>query len=240
VSAYRDLVAQSGLSAAHRRLLAAVPDRSVVLDVGCSEGYLAAALARRGCEVHGVERDATAAAAARAHCAAVWAIDVEDAAEREALPAGLDAIVLGDVLEHLRDPWAVLAWAATRLRAGGLAVVSVPNAVHWTARREIARGRFPLRDWGTFDRTHLRWFTRASARELVEGAGLAVVREQFTSAPLPGEPLLRRADAEPGRALARARQLAADRAPELFALQFVLTGRRESQSRRAGGPLSAR
>jgi protein-L-isoaspartate O-methyltransferase len=53
VSAYGDLVAQSGLSAAHRLLLAAVPDRSVVLDVGCLEGYLAAALARRGCEVHG-------------------------------------------------------------------------------------------------------------------------------------------------------------------------------------------
>jgi hypothetical protein len=133
--------------------------------------------------------------------------------------------VFGDVLEHLRDPWAVLAWAATRLRNGGIAVVSVPNAVHWTARREIARGRFPLRDWGTFDRTHLRWFTRASARELLEGAGLAVAHEQFTPAPLPGEALVRRADAEPGRALASARQLAADRAPELFALQFVLTGR---------------
>jgi hypothetical protein len=101
----------------------------------------------------------------------------------------------------------------------------VPNAVHWTARREIARGRFPLRDWGTFDRTHLRWFTRASAHELVQGAALSIVRERFTPAPLPGEPLVRRAGAPPGRALARARQLAADRAPELFALQFVLTGR---------------
>jgi methionine biosynthesis protein MetW len=225
VSGYGDLVAHSGLSAAHRLLLAAVPDRSVVLDVGCSEGYLAAALARRGCEVFGVERDATAAAAARAHCAAVWSIDVEDSAARKELPTGLDAIVLGDVLEHLRDPWSVLAWAAARLRAGGIAAVSVPNAVHWSARREIARGRFPLHDWGTFDRTHLRWFTRASARELVQRAGLSIAREQFTAAPLPGEPLVRRADAPPGRALARARQLAADRAPELFALQFVLTGR---------------
>jgi methionine biosynthesis protein MetW len=228
VSAYADLVAHSGLSAAHRLLLAAVPDRSVVLDVGCSDGYLAAALALRGCEVHGVELDATAAAAARERCTAVWSIDVEDAAAREALPSGFDAIVLGDVLEHLRDPWSVLAWASTRLRDGGIAVVSVPNAVHWTARREIARGRFPLRDWGTFDRTHLRWFTRAGARDLVQGAGLSIVREQFTPAPLPGEALVRRADAAPGRALARARQLAADRKPELFALQFVLTGVRGS------------
>jgi methionine biosynthesis protein MetW len=235
MSAYGDLVAGSGLSAAHELLLAAVPDGSVVLDVGCSEGYLAAALARRGCEVHGVELNPAAADAARAHCASVSAIDVEDAAAREALPDGLDAIVLGDVLEHLRDPWSVLAWAAARLRTGGIAAVSVPNAVHWTVRREIARGRFPLRDWGTFDRTHLRWFTRAGAHELMRGAGLSLERERFTSAPLPGEPLVRRADAQPGRALACARQLAADRKPELFALQFVLTGRyasRPSESRR--------
>jgi methionine biosynthesis protein MetW len=225
VSIYGELVARGGLSASHRLLLRAVPDSSVVLDVGCAEGYLAAALAQRGCEVHGVELDATAAAAARAHCAAVWSIDVEDAAAREALPAGLDAVVLGDVLEHLRDPWAVLAWAASRLRDGGIAAVSVPNAVHWTARREVARGRFPLRDSGTFDRTHLRWFTRATAHELLRRAGLSVQREQFTPAPLPGEPLVRNPDTAPSRALARARQLAADRAPELFALQFVLTGR---------------
>ena len=117
-----------------------MPDGSVVLDVGCSEGYLAAALTQRGCEVHGVERDERAAAAARAHCAAVWPIDVEDPTGREGLPTGMDAVVLGDVLEHLRDPWSVLAWAAARLRDGGVAVVSVPNAVHWTARaRDRAR-----------------------------------------------------------------------------------------------------
>ena len=229
MSAYGDLVAHSGLSAAHRLLLAAVPDGSTVLDVGCAEGYLAAALAARGCEVHGVERDERAAEAARAHCAAVSTIDVEDAVARAALSGAFDAVVLGDVLEHLRDPWAVLGWAAARLRPGGIAVVSVPNAAHWTVRRELLRGRFPLRDWGTFDRTHLRWFTRASAQDLVRGAGLTIEREQFAPAPLPGEPLVRRADAPPGRALRRGRRAAADRRPELFALQFVLTARRPGQ-----------
>jgi methionine biosynthesis protein MetW len=224
VTAYGDLVASSGRSVAHELLLAAVPDRSVVLDIGCSEGYLSAALARRGCEVYGVEIDETAAEAARGHCETVWTIDVEDTAAREGVRGGFDAVVLGDVLEHLRDPWSVAAWAAGRLRGGGIAVVSVPNAVHWTARREIARGRFPMRDWGTFDRTHLRWFTRSTARELMSGAGLAIVREQFTPAPLPGEALAGDPDAVAGRALIRARQLAADRVPGLFALQFVLTG----------------
>lgn len=227
---YGELVARSGLSASHRLLLESVADGSTVLDVGCSEGYLAAALARRGCRLYGIETDPAAAAAAREHCIEVWNIDVEDVTAREVVPETVDTILFGDVLEHMRDPWAVLAWAAARLPAGGLAAVSVPNAVHWAARREIMRGRFPLDDWGTFDRTHLRWFTRASAHQLIRGAGLLLERERFTPAPLPGEARLRRVlgrgDVEmPDLRLEGLRQQLADRRPELFALQFVLSGR---------------
>ncbi len=234
MSSYAELVARSGLSASHRLILEAVPDGSTVLDVGCSDGYLAAALVQRGCHVYGVELDPAAAAAARAHCVEVWNVDVEDPAVRDGLPAPdrIGTILFGDVLEHTRDPWSLLAWAAARLPPGGLAVVSVPNAVHWAARREIARGRFPLADWGTFDRTHLRWFTRASAHQLIAGSGLLLERERFTPAPLPGEARLRRIiprgddEGGAGRDLQRVRQALADRRPELFALQFVLCGRR--------------
>ena len=59
---YADLVAAHGLSHAHRLVLAAVPDCTRVLDVGCSTGYLAAELTARGCHVVGVERDPEAAA----------------------------------------------------------------------------------------------------------------------------------------------------------------------------------
>jgi hypothetical protein len=37
------------------------------------------------------------------------------------------------------------------------------------------RGTWPLRSHGTFDRTHLRWFTLRDAHALVEHAGLHVV-----------------------------------------------------------------
>jgi methionine biosynthesis protein MetW len=230
MSTYATNVARDGLSASHLLLAQSIPDGSSVLDIGCSEGYLAERLGQRGSVVVGIELDAAAAQAARAHCSEVWSIDVEDAQARQAAGSGFDAVVLGDVLEHLRDPWDVIAWAASTVRPGGVVAISVPNAVHWSARREIARGRFPLRDWGTFDRTHLRWFTRAQARAMVQGAGLALERERFTAAPLPGEPalrrVLRRTDAdEPPPVVARVRQALANRRPELFALQFVLTCR---------------
>jgi len=217
---YAALVAAHGLSAAHRLLVDAVPPGARTLDVGCATGYLAAELAARGSAVVGVEADAGAAAAAGASGAFERVVtgDVEEAgcrAELRAL-APFDALVCGDVLEHLRDPWDALAFLTTLLVPDGRAVVSLPNIGHWTARRALLRGRFAYARHGLFDRTHLRFFTRASARELVTGAGLRVVAERFAPAPLPLRahvPALRRLERPAARAW-----------PELFALQVVLVG----------------
>jgi methionine biosynthesis protein MetW len=216
---YDALVARDGLSAAHRLVLEAVPAGSRVLDVGCAGGHLAAELAAAGCTVTGVELDA---GAARDRGIAVVEGSIDDDAVRAAVPAGLDVVVCADVLEHLPDPWETLGFLAARLRPGGRAVISVPNAAHWTMRRALLRGRFPREEFGLFDATHLRWFTRASARELLEGAGLTVVAEAFASAPLPLEAHV--------RLPRRLRSVAARRRPELFALQVVLTAERPGRA----------
>jgi methionine biosynthesis protein MetW len=194
-------------------MLDAVPDGARVLDVGCATGYLAAELGRRGCRVTGVDADPVAAERARAHCEAVVVGDVEDdGCRREVAALALfDVVLCGDVLEHLRDPWSALRGLAA---LGERVVLSVPNVAHWTGRRALVRGRFPYAEHGLFDRTHLRFFTRATARDLAEGAGLKVVEERFAPAPMPMQariPALRALE----RAAVRVR-------PELFALQVVL------------------
>lgn len=218
---YAGLVAQHGLSASHRVVLDAVPRGAArVLDVGCATGYLAAELRRRGSEVIGVEYDPAAAEQARAQCAEVVVGDLEAAATRAAVErataGGVDVVVCADVLEHLRDPWSTLAWLRTLLRpgGGGVAVISVPNIAHWTARRALLRGHFAYADFGLFDRTHLRFFTRASAGELARRAGFAVREERPVPAPLPLESRI--------AAVGRLRGWAVGRRPELFALQLVL------------------
>jgi len=212
---YAALVAEHGLSPAHRILLDAVPDGARVLDVGCATGYLAAQLARRGCRVTGVEADPVAAERARAHCEAVVVGDVEDAVCRSELAARapFDVVLCGDVLEHLRDPWSALRALAALC---GQVVLSVPNVAHWTGRRALARGRFPYAEHGLFDRTHLRFFTRATARDLAQSAGLRVVDERFAPAPLPMQARL--------PALRALERVAVRVRPELFALQVILVG----------------
>jgi 2-polyprenyl-3-methyl-5-hydroxy-6-metoxy-1,4-benzoquinol methylase len=214
---YAALVGAHGLSPAHRLLVDAVPRGARTLDVGCATGYLAAELvSARGARVVGAEADPAAATEAERACERVVTGDVEAEpcrAELRAL-APFDALVCGDVLEHLRDPWAALAFLATLLRPAGTAVLSVPNVAHWTGRRALVRGRFPYAEHGLFDRSHLRFFTRAGARELAAGAGLRVVTERFAPAPLPLQTRVPR--------LARYEAAAARAWPELFALQVVL------------------
>ena len=221
VGPYATLVAEHGLSDSHRLVLDAVPAGARVLDAGCSTGYLAAELSRRGCTVDGVEFDPAAAEQARAHCRAVVVGDLEAPSTHAAVDDMLagarpQVILCADVLEHLRDPWAVLAWLRTLLPAdgSGRVVVSVPNIAHWTARRALLRGRFDYADHGLFDRTHLRFFTRESVRELALRAGFAVLEERPAGAPLPLESRL--------PVLARVRDPCVRRCPGLLALQFVL------------------
>lgn len=149
-----------------------------VLDVGCSTGEMGVALKGRGHHVTGVELDPALAARARARLDAVVEADVEALAAAGAPVAGgpFDCVVFADVLEHLRDPWAVVRWAAEQVAPGGSIVVSVPNVRHaktfWTL---LVRRHWPYEPVGIFDRTHLRFFARRNLPELVAGTGFEVV-----------------------------------------------------------------
>ena len=144
-----------------------------VLDLGCASGALGAALKAHGSYVVGVERDAAYASRARARLDEVIEADLETL---DPVPLGrFDVLIAGDVLEHLADPWTVLRRFAEIVEPGGTVVVSLPNVRHWETVFAIAvQGRFPRRNEGVFDRTHLRWFTLHDAWSLVDQAGLEV------------------------------------------------------------------
>ena len=145
----------------------------LVLDVGCATGALGAEYKRRnpGCRYLGIEADAEAGRIAARRLDAVAEVDVE----AEPLPFGdgpFDCIVYGDVLEHLRDPWALLARHAAALAEDGVALICMPNAEHWSFAERLLRGSFDYEPIGLFDRTHLRWFTWETTHRAITGAGL--------------------------------------------------------------------
>ncbi|MEA2365798.1 MAG: hypothetical protein QOI32_1310 [Thermoleophilaceae bacterium] len=216
---YGGRVAEHGLSGSHRAILAAVPDRARVLDVGCATGYLAARLSARGCRVVGVEPDAVAAAQAKRHCERVIVGGIDSPEARGELAGEtFDCVVFGDVLEHVVDPWETLLYARELVSPGGTAVVSLPNVAAWPVRVGLLAGRFEYVDFGLLDRTHLRFFTRRGAHELVRGAGFVIEHERFVHmerAPGPVRHVLRLPMSIMDRALARL-------LPGLFAQQIVM------------------
>ena len=204
-------------------ILAAVPDDSVaVLDVGCADGSLGAALRQRpGVSVTGIEADPGLASRARERLDEVLAVDLDDLeAVRTALAGrSFDCLVVADVLEHLRDPWATLEVLTASLAPGGRAVLSVPNVGHvstlWSV---VVRGTWPRRERGLHDSTHLRWFGRNDLDDLVRAGGLRTLEVRptyrFVDRPTPRNAAARRV-AVPGlrRLLAYQFVVLADRPP---------------------------
>jgi methionine biosynthesis protein MetW len=198
-----------------------LPEGGAALDLGCASGGLLALLRPRAGHLAGLELSASAARAA----AQIGDEVVQGALEDPDLPfapGAFDLVVLADVLEHLADPAAALERAGGWCRPGGAILVSVPNVAHWSARLALARGRWPQEERGTFDSSHLRWFTRASLGDLLTGAGLRDVQlDAIVPALRNHVPLQRVARrAEPAwQALGR-------RAPGLLGYQVVGIGRR--------------
>ena len=198
-----------------------LPPGGRVLDIGCASGGLLALLRPGAGHLAGLELSPTAAQAAAQIGDEVACGALED----PGLPfedGSYDLVVLADVLEHLVDPAAGLARAASWCRPRGAILVSVPNIAHWHARLTLLRGRWPQADSGTFDASHLRWFTRNSLAALLSSAGLQDI-ELGAIVPalrnhLGAGRLVRRV--EPGwQALGRS-------APGLLGYQIVGVGRR--------------
>jgi len=169
----------------HTMMVELVGSHKRVLDVGCSNGYLAQVLVERGCQVSGVEYDAAAAEQARPHLDQLVVGDLEQLdLVAELGPSRFDVIVFGDVLEHLRDPLPVLRQARHLLAPGGYVVLSIPNVAHGAVRLTLLQGRFDYRPLGLLDSTHIRFFTRDNLKALLHEAGFAATDFQRTTAGL--------------------------------------------------------
>lgn len=156
--------------------------RPKVLDVGCGQGSLAAAIAERGYEVWGIEQASYATARAAARIDHVVDADLTDTQTVQAHleDQRFDHIVFSDVLEHVYDPLAVLRSYLAYLAPGGRVLISLPNVVNWQTRLAFLFGRFNYQDTGVMDRTHIRFFTFKTAVEMVRRAGLVVEKVDHT------------------------------------------------------------
>lgn len=147
-----------------------------ILEIGCGLGATGEAALGTGRAGYycAVELDRSAAETAAKRLSQVLCGNVEQM-DLDALGSDYDALIMSEVLEHLIDPWGLLANLLPRMRPGGLVFASSPNISHNRVLRDLLAGRFDYQAVGVMDRTHLRWFTPNSYREMFEQAGFRTV-----------------------------------------------------------------
>lgn len=144
-----------------------------VLEIGCSGGGTGAMIKERfGVPYYaGVELMPDAAKEAESRIDWVCCDNIEDmiAEQRmDELPQKkFDAILYLDVLEHLYNPWRVVEESAKLLAPGGILIGSIPNAGNLYVLWKLMRDQFEYDEEGLLDRTHLRFFTLQTIKNMM-------------------------------------------------------------------------
>ncbi|MGP0065994.1 MAG: methyltransferase domain-containing protein [Isosphaeraceae bacterium] len=157
-------------------------DARIVLDVGCGAGALADAYRRINPDARylGIEKEAEAARIAET-ARRIDRVAVGDPGT--ILPSALglpdaepvvDCLVFADALEHMIDPWGVLARLSQWVRVGGQILASIPNVQHYAMLVDLLRGRWEYRSEWPPDRIDLRLFTLSGIQDLFARAGLTI------------------------------------------------------------------
>jgi SAM-dependent methyltransferase len=144
------------------------------LDVGCSSGAFVAAAGAAGIDIEGIERSAAAIARARSH-----GLPVHHATVEGFVPTRRYAVITAfDLLEHLRDPVALVRRAGRWLVPGGLLAVTVPNV-------DSLAARLMGRHWYYYvPPEHVHYFRPATLRRLLETGGLGTIAVRPAFKPL--------------------------------------------------------
>jgi 2-polyprenyl-3-methyl-5-hydroxy-6-metoxy-1,4-benzoquinol methylase len=138
-----------------------------VLEIGTGAGFFLKAAARAGWDAHGLELSAEAAAYARE----TLGLDVRQAPAEDMPfePGSFDAAAMFEVIEHLRDPMAVLRAARRAVRPGGALVLSTPN-LNSVSRWILGR------QWAVLSPAeHLYYFTEGTLTAILVKAGFSRV-----------------------------------------------------------------
>ena len=181
-----------------------------VLDVGCGNGsQLALPLARKGFHVTGVDTDAPSVEHARQLAANDANASFICGRVEDLRAQPFDVVILSEVLEHLKEPRALLLASAEHLSEDGIMIVTVPNGY----------GEFEIDSWvfgmlrlqriidavagsskqvmaatDNHESGHVQFFTRRRLRRLFSDCSLSVFREgaaSFLAGPFVGCTLAR-------------------------------------------------
>ena len=135
-------------------------------DVGCGGGFLVEVAAERGWQAQGLEVSSSAVEFGRDRGLTLHCGTLEDVRPDEGVH---DVVTMMEVIEHVREPVALLRRAGALLRPGGALYLTTPN---WGSLTRRCVGS----QWAPIGRDHLLYLTPGHLRKALRSAGLEPVR----------------------------------------------------------------
>lgn len=160
-------------------ILKQIQTHSLILEFGPANGRMTKYLKEvLKCDVYIVELDKEAAKDAMK-----YAVDglIGDIEQYEWIDkwngTEFDYIIFADVLEHLRNPQAVLSKSKRLLKNNGKTIISVPNIAHNSVLINLYKNKFEYTSLGLLDNTHIHFFAYNTLKDFCHYAGYIPVVE---------------------------------------------------------------
>ena len=161
----------------HAIIAKTVKNGSTCLDIGCGAGYIGEILKEnRKCTVYGIDidKEAIKVATSKKIYKDIYNFSIMDYSNRKFQDflknaPMFDYIFLADVLEHVVNPGEVLYNFSQKLSKKGKFLVSVPNISHFDIVKGLINRTFNYNKIGILDNTHLRFFTKNSFIDMING-----------------------------------------------------------------------
>lgn len=147
-----------------------------LLDVGSGPGFFLLNGLQRGWQVKGIEPSIQAVEHSRS-----LGLDVESVfySEQTAAKLGVfDVVNIGEVLEHVPDPTAILRLIHRQLSDQGMVCIIVPN--DFNPFQIVLRDHLGFQPWWVAPPHHINYFNFNSLSNLVERCGFEVVHQEAT------------------------------------------------------------
>lgn len=149
-----------------------------VLDVGCSSGNFGEALIQlKSCEVIGLDLDEADIKTAKTKLTKAIIGDINDTKIYAQLGT-FDALIFADVVEHLANPRETLKLVKKLLKKDGKLLFSIPHMGHSSVRLDLLAGKFPYKERGLLDKTHLHFYDKAEFESVFMDAGYDIAKNE--------------------------------------------------------------
>ena len=148
-----------------------------VLELGTATGYISKILKKQGCHVTGIEINQEWAKEASQYVDRMIIGNIEDLSyDNEFNNEKFDVILVGDVLEHLKDPVKILEHFHSLLNENGYLICSIPNISYAPIRLKLLNGELLYQSTGTLDESHLHFYTLENILLMLDKANFRITK----------------------------------------------------------------